>query len=104
MNDTWNPESQGVAPPSGRLVRGRALRRPLPQGFNPLLHSTCSGENQRRLPGKAAGFFGRTSGKHKVAPLTRFAKHGLGLKLNGSKSPVGRDWTNGDCTSLSCCD
>ena len=64
MNDTWNPESQGVLRlPSGRLVRGRALRRPLPQGFNPLLHSTCSGENQRRLPGKAAGFFGRTSGR-----------------------------------------
>ena len=92
MNDTWNPESQGVLRlPSGRLVRGRALRRPLPQGFNPLLHSTCSGENQRRLPGKAAGFFGRTSGcpNTRLQPLTRFAKHGLGLKLNGSKSPCG---------------
>ncbi|MBU5344733.1 protein-tyrosine phosphatase family protein [Paenibacillus lautus] len=36
MNDTWNPESQGVLRlPSGRLVRGRALRRPLPPGLQP---------------------------------------------------------------------
>ncbi|MHA2858473.1 protein-tyrosine phosphatase family protein [Paenibacillus sp. HGF5] len=36
MNDTWNPESPGVLRlPSGRLVRGRALRHPLPQGLEP---------------------------------------------------------------------
>ncbi|MEU1038368.1 protein phosphatase [Streptomyces sp. NPDC005551] len=31
MTDTWNPAGAGVLRlPSGRLVRGRALRRPLP--------------------------------------------------------------------------
>ncbi|MEC0174598.1 protein phosphatase [Paenibacillus favisporus] len=36
MNDTLNPESPGVLRlPSGRLVRGRALRRPLPSGLQP---------------------------------------------------------------------
>ncbi|PJN55064.1 hypothetical protein PAEVO_17850 [Paenibacillus sp. GM2FR] len=36
MNDTWNPESPGVLRlPSGRLVRGRALSHPLPQGLQP---------------------------------------------------------------------
>lgn len=33
MNGTWNPDSPGVfALPSGRLVRGRGLRRPAPGG------------------------------------------------------------------------
>lgn len=33
---TWEPETQGVLRlPSGRLVRGRALRRPCPPGLEP---------------------------------------------------------------------
>ncbi|MFF3306812.1 protein-tyrosine phosphatase family protein [Streptomyces sp. NPDC002952] len=33
MTDTWDPAGAGVLRlPSGRLVRGRALRRPLPPG------------------------------------------------------------------------
>ncbi|MEU4210818.1 protein phosphatase [Streptomyces sp. NPDC026206] len=36
MPDTWNPAGAGVLRlPSGRLVRGRALRRPLPPGPAP---------------------------------------------------------------------
>jgi hypothetical protein len=36
MVDTWDPDGAGVVRlPSGRLVRGRALRRPLPPGRNP---------------------------------------------------------------------
>jgi Protein-tyrosine phosphatase len=36
--DPWAPEAAGVMPlPSGRLVRGRALRRPLPAGPPPTL-------------------------------------------------------------------
>ncbi|MEU3334562.1 phosphatase domain-containing protein [Streptomyces sp. NPDC002144] len=33
MTDTWNPADPGVLRlPSGRLIRGRGLRRPLPPG------------------------------------------------------------------------
>ncbi|NUT21814.1 MAG: protein phosphatase [Hamadaea sp.] len=33
MADTWNPGAEGVLRlPSGRLIRGRGLRRPLPPG------------------------------------------------------------------------
>ena len=33
MGETWDPDLRGVLRlPSGRLVRGRALRRPLPDG------------------------------------------------------------------------
>lgn len=36
MEDTWDADAIGVLRlPSGRLVRGRALRRPLPEGPNP---------------------------------------------------------------------
>ncbi|WP_455355743.1 protein-tyrosine phosphatase family protein [Streptomyces sp. SYSU K217416] len=36
MNGTWDPTAPGVLRlPSGRLVRGRALRRPLPAGPRP---------------------------------------------------------------------
>ncbi|WP_434587619.1 phosphatase domain-containing protein [Streptomyces sp. A5-4] len=36
MTDTWEPTATGVLQlPSGRLVRGRALRRPLPPGPTP---------------------------------------------------------------------
>ncbi|MFF5987000.1 protein-tyrosine phosphatase family protein [Prauserella flavalba] len=36
MTDTWEPETAGVLRlPSGRLVRGRGLRRPLPAGPEP---------------------------------------------------------------------
>jgi protein-tyrosine phosphatase len=36
VTDTWNPSDAGVLPlPSGRLVRGRGLRRPLPPGPTP---------------------------------------------------------------------
>lgn len=35
---TWEPNAAGVLPlPSGRLVRGRGLRRPLPSGPSPTL-------------------------------------------------------------------
>ncbi|MET8681884.1 protein-tyrosine phosphatase family protein [Streptomyces sp. NPDC004647] len=36
MTETWKPHDAGVLQlPSGRLVRGRALRRPLPAGPTP---------------------------------------------------------------------
>ncbi|MEU1090268.1 protein phosphatase [Streptomyces sp. NPDC005892] len=36
MSGAWNPAAPGVVRlPSGRLVRGRALRRPLPEGPAP---------------------------------------------------------------------
>ncbi|NLU76693.1 protein phosphatase [Streptomyces sp. HNM0575] len=36
MSDTWEPAAAGVLRlPSGRLVRGRGLRRPLPPGPRP---------------------------------------------------------------------
>lgn len=36
MKETWNPEAPGVLRlPSGRLVRGRGLARPLPDGATP---------------------------------------------------------------------
>ncbi|MFI2780929.1 protein-tyrosine phosphatase family protein [Streptomyces sp. ALB3] len=36
MAETWDPEAEGVLQlPSGRLVRGRELRRPLPAGPEP---------------------------------------------------------------------
>jgi hypothetical protein len=36
MTNTWEPTSSGVLQlPSGRLIRGRALRRPLPPGLQP---------------------------------------------------------------------
>ncbi|MEZ0068034.1 hypothetical protein ABIA32_004058 [Streptacidiphilus sp. MAP12-20] len=36
MNDTWDPSTPGLlALPSGRLVRGRGLRDPLPPGQPP---------------------------------------------------------------------
>ncbi|WP_247674563.1 protein-tyrosine phosphatase family protein [Micromonospora sp. C51] len=36
MSTSWDPSATGVLRlPSGRLVRGRALRRPLPQGLQP---------------------------------------------------------------------
>ncbi|MEU6174251.1 protein phosphatase [Streptantibioticus parmotrematis] len=36
MPTSWNPAAAGVLPlPSGRLVRGRGLRRPLPEGPSP---------------------------------------------------------------------
>ncbi|MDT0329602.1 protein-tyrosine phosphatase family protein [Nocardiopsis lambiniae] len=36
MTDTWNPDAPGVLRlPSGRLVRGRPLARPLPEGPTP---------------------------------------------------------------------
>jgi protein-tyrosine phosphatase len=36
MTNTWDPTSSGVLKlPSGRLIRGRALRRPLPSGPQP---------------------------------------------------------------------
>lgn len=36
MKETWDPEASGVLRlPSGRLVRGRGLARPLPEGPEP---------------------------------------------------------------------
>ncbi|MBA0050986.1 protein phosphatase [Streptomyces sp. AJS327] len=36
MNDGWDPGAPGILRlPSGRLVRGRGLRRPLPEGPEP---------------------------------------------------------------------
>ncbi|MBK1787072.1 protein-tyrosine phosphatase family protein [Prauserella cavernicola] len=36
MTDTWDPDAPGVLTlPSGRLVRGRGLRRPMPSGRDP---------------------------------------------------------------------
>lgn len=51
MNDTWNPESPGVLRlPSGRLVRGRALRRPLPHGLQPTFALYLLGRQPAPVP------------------------------------------------------
>lgn len=51
MNDTWNPESPGVLRlPSGRLVRGRALRHPLPQGLQPTFALYLLGQQPAPVP------------------------------------------------------
>ncbi|MFG1708516.1 protein-tyrosine phosphatase family protein [Nonomuraea sp. M3C6] len=49
MTTTWEPTSEGVLRlPSGRLVRGRGLRRPVPQGPQPVFALYLRG--RRPLP------------------------------------------------------
>ncbi|VTR47199.1 Uncharacterised protein [Actinobacillus pleuropneumoniae] len=51
MNESWNPESPGVLRlPSGRLVRGRALRRPLPEGLQPTFAIYLLGRQPAPVP------------------------------------------------------
>lgn len=52
--DTWQPGAPGVLElPSGRLVRGRGLRRPLPAGPEPALTVQLLGA---RVPLEGAGW------------------------------------------------
>lgn len=45
MNPPWDPDAAGVLRlPSGRLVRGRGLRRPLPEGPEPTFGLYLLGE------------------------------------------------------------
>jgi len=49
--DTWNPDSPGVLRlPSGRLVRGRGLSRPLPDGVTPTFALYLLGEPPPAVP------------------------------------------------------
>jgi hypothetical protein len=51
MGTTWDPEAPGVlALPSGRLVRGRALRLPLPAGQEPEFGLYLLGRRPPELP------------------------------------------------------
>ncbi|HEX9338635.1 MAG TPA: protein-tyrosine phosphatase family protein [Pseudonocardiaceae bacterium] len=51
MADTWNPDSPGVLRlPSGRLVRGRGLSRPLPDGPAPTFALYLLGEPPPAVP------------------------------------------------------
>ncbi|WP_314177713.1 protein-tyrosine phosphatase family protein [Streptomyces winkii] len=51
MSDTWEPAGAGVLRlPSGRLVRGRALRRPLPPGPEPAFSVFLLGNEPPQVP------------------------------------------------------
>ena len=54
MNDAWDPAGPGVLLlPSGRLVRGRALRRPLPPGPEPTFALYLLGREPETVPWEA---------------------------------------------------
>ncbi|MFD7898782.1 protein phosphatase [Streptomyces sp. NPDC059743] len=54
MTETWNPIGAGVLRlPSGRLVRGRALRRPLPAGPVPHYAVHLLGKEPAEVPWEA---------------------------------------------------
>ncbi|MYZ34132.1 protein-tyrosine phosphatase family protein [Streptomyces sp. MnatMP-M17] len=54
MTETWNPTGAGVLRlPSGRLVRGRALRRPLPAGPVPDYAVHLLGKEPAEVPWEA---------------------------------------------------
>jgi hypothetical protein len=49
--EPWNPEAPGVLElPSGRLVRGRGLRRPLPDGLAPTFGIYLLGQPPPQVP------------------------------------------------------
>ncbi|MFE9993812.1 protein-tyrosine phosphatase family protein [Streptomyces avermitilis] len=51
MTDTWSPTDVGVLRlPSGRLVRGRGLRRPLPEGPSPTYAVYLLGKRPPEVP------------------------------------------------------
>lgn len=51
MSEAWNPTATGVFRlPSGRLVRGRGLRRPLPEGPAPEFAVHLLGREPRPVP------------------------------------------------------
>ncbi|MGW0557994.1 phosphatase domain-containing protein [Streptomyces sp. NPDC002926] len=51
MTELWNPSDVGVLPlPSGRLVRGRGLRRPLPDGPAPAYGVYLLGKRPPEVP------------------------------------------------------
>ncbi|MET8027544.1 protein-tyrosine phosphatase family protein [Streptomyces avermitilis] len=54
MTDTWSPASVGVLRlPSGRLVRGRGLRHPLPEGPAPTYAVYLLGKRPPEVPWEA---------------------------------------------------
>jgi rhodanese/phosphatase family protein len=54
MSETWDPTDAGVLRlPSGRLIRGRALRRPLPSGPTPAYAVYLLGEQPPEVPWEA---------------------------------------------------
>lgn len=51
MTETWEPGGAGILQlPSGRLVRGRALRRPLPPGPEPAFSVFLLGKQPPEVP------------------------------------------------------
>ncbi|MFI9586148.1 protein-tyrosine phosphatase family protein [Streptomyces sp. NPDC052236] len=51
MTETWNPTDAGILRlPSGRLVRGRGLRRPLPAGATPTYGVYLLGKQPPEVP------------------------------------------------------
>ncbi len=56
MTHGWDPENQGILVlPSGRLVRARALRKPIPDGPSPDSGSTSSVTSRIQRRGHIAG-------------------------------------------------
>lgn len=54
VTDTWDPNEAGVLQlPSGRLIRGRGLRRPLPPGPEPDFAVYLLGSEPPRVPWEA---------------------------------------------------
>lgn len=59
MSETWTPEAAGVLQlPSGRLVRGRGLRRPFPSGQLPEFGVYLLGRRPPEVSGTCGGFAG----------------------------------------------
>lgn len=51
MTESWNPTDAGVLQlPSGRLIRGRGLRRPLPAGATPTYAVYLLGKRPPEVP------------------------------------------------------
>jgi hypothetical protein len=51
MTDSWNSDDEGVLTlPSGRLVRGRGLRQPLPPGIEPTFGLYLTGSPPTSIP------------------------------------------------------
>ena len=77
MTDTWEPDTPGVLElRSGRRIRGRALRDPLPPVSRPSFGLYLSAAARQPSSGKAAGSAGPTSGCQRIAqrPSRRCAK------------------------------
>ncbi|GIF42968.1 protein-tyrosine phosphatase family protein [Actinoplanes xinjiangensis] len=54
MTGTWNPQTDGaIRLPSGRIIRGRGLRRPIPDGEKPSFAVYLGGRRPPEVPWKS---------------------------------------------------